>query len=460
VQLLIHADVGTDYSAAKPVSIGYVITDKNGRIVDSLSEDARLPPTMIGVPSPLQFVSTASLEPGDYGLKMSVVEGDRVGTVEHVFHAGLAAAGSVALSDLMVGGPATTTGDLEAPTVGYTVNFGTVHGYLEAYGPGSDSVTVKYEVAASESGAEPLLQADALGRTAGEQRMVFSNTLSVGRLPPGQYFLRAVVSSGAQPVKTMARAFEVAPAPVLMTSADNAAVASTTTDVYLPVADTAFLRAFRREDAARGDTLRLFRESVTPASRDAFDKGAASLSSGDYPNAEQSFKTAIRADDQSSVALAYLAATYAAAGHDTEAAGAWQTSLIDGSEFPQIYEWLGDTLLRQHDLSGAKTLLEEAAVKWPADLRFAKPIALVYATFGQGVQAVRMLTRHLSAHGDDVEALSLGVEWIYHLHSAGAAAQTLAEDAKLARVWADAYLNAKGPQAALVKQWMQALEAR
>jgi Flp pilus assembly protein TadD len=435
-----------------------VISDKNGRIVDSLSADARLPPVMNGVPSPLQFVSTASLEPGDYTLKMSVSEGDRIGTVEHSMHAGLTAAGPIVLSDLMVGGPATTA-NLAAPTVGYTVNFGTLHGYFEAYGPGSDALEVKYEVA-SASNADSLLEAVVTGKAAGRERVVFSETLPVNRLPPGKYVLRAVVSSGAQPVKTIARSFEVAAPPVLMTSAENRASAAVMVDVYLPVADNLFLRSFRREDASRGDTLRAFRESVTPDSRVAFDKGVASLAAADYPNAEQNFKNAVRVDDQSSVALAYLGATYAAAGHDTEAAGALQTSLVDGSEFPQIYEWLGDTLLRMHDLSQARTILEEAQGKWPADVRFAKPLALVYATFGQGREAVRMLERHLAAHADDAEALSLGVEWMYHLHAAGAFAHTPDDDVRIARSWADAYLKTKGPQAALLKEWIQALETR
>ena len=84
MQLLIHADVGTDYPASKVVSLGYVITDKDGHIVDSKSGDMRLPPVMNGVPSPLQFTGGASLPPGDYTLKLAVAEGDRVGTVEHV----------------------------------------------------------------------------------------------------------------------------------------------------------------------------------------------------------------------------------------------------------------------------------------------------------------------------------------------------------------------------------------
>ena len=52
----------------------------------------------------------------------------------------------------------------------------------------------------------------------------------------------------------------------------------------------------------------------------------------------------------------------------------------------------------------------------------------------------------------------MGVEWLYHLHAAGATAHTPREDLALGRTWADAYLRTEGPQAALVQQWMQALE--
>src|SRR5207245_1639133 len=71
VQLLIHADVGTDYPASKVVSVGYIITDRNGRMVDSKSADMRLLPTMTGVPSALQYTSGASLSPGEYPLKLA-----------------------------------------------------------------------------------------------------------------------------------------------------------------------------------------------------------------------------------------------------------------------------------------------------------------------------------------------------------------------------------------------------
>ena len=119
IQLLIHAAIGADYSASRVVSFGYVISDREGRIVESLGGDARLPPVMNGVPSPLQYNVGASLPPGEYTLKLAVVEGDRVGTIEHEIHAALVEAPPVKLSELMVGGPSVVR-QLDQPTIGHT----------------------------------------------------------------------------------------------------------------------------------------------------------------------------------------------------------------------------------------------------------------------------------------------------------------------------------------------------
>jgi hypothetical protein len=89
-----------------------------------------------------------------------------------------------------------------------------------------------------------------------------------------------------------------------------------------------------------------------------------------------------------------------------------------------------------------------------------KPLALMYATFGQGREAVRALERHLSAHPDDIESTYMALEWIYHLNLAGTSAQTKAEDVKVARGYAARYERAKGPQLPLVKQWLEYLEGR
>ena len=137
-----------------------------------------------------------------------------------------------------------------------------------------------------------------------------------------------------------------------------------------------------------------------------------------------------------------------------------QFALIEGSDVPEIYRWLGDALLRKNDLGEARNILQEAVEKWPADARFAKPLAILYATFGQGREAVRTLARHLEHDPADIEALALGVEWMYHLHLSNATAYSRAEDLKRARGYADRYAGTKGLQQALVRQWMEYLEKR
>jgi Tfp pilus assembly protein PilF len=192
--------------------------------------------------------------------------------------------------------------------------------------------------------------------------------------------------------------------------------------------------------------------------RTAFDQGLALLATSEYTKAELSFKKTIDPDTDSTAGLAYLAAAFAASGHDDAAASAWQTALVDGTELSQIYHWLSEALMRTHDYAEARTILEEAAGKWPSDVRFIKPLAMLYATFGKGREAIRTLERYLAEQPNDANALYLGVEWIYHVHAAGASVHDRAEDLKLAQTYAAAYEKANGPQIALVKQWIDFLE--
>jgi VWFA-related protein len=458
VQLLIHADIGVNYTTTRALSLGYIFLDKDGRVVENQAASARLKPVMEGVPSPLRFTGGASLPPGDYTLKIAVVDGDLVGSLEHPVHATLLNAGAISLSELMVGGPVDSSE--VRPTIGHTVSFGILQAYMEAYGPLQD-LKVRYEIAASPDG-DAILAADVPPRPAGDERAIFNRTLPVRQLPPGGYVLRAVLTSESGLTKSplnLTRAFEIAPPAVLLTSADGSAPAGpSATELFLPVGEEVFNRPFDRTATARPATLENFRSRVAPAYTTAFDKGVAALQAGDYPSAETSFKAAVTPTEDSSAALAYLAATFAAAGHDRQAASAWQTSLIDGAEIPEIYQWLGDTLLRVHDLPHARAVLEEAVGKWPADARFAKPLAMLYATMGLGREAVRTMQRHLEAQPTDVDGLFMGVEWIYNLHTLGAVARSRAEDLKLARTYAGAYERAKGPQVALVKQWIASLD--
>ncbi len=457
VQLLIHADVGTDYPASKVVSIGYVITDRDGKVVDNKSADMRLLPVMNGVPSPLQFTTGASLPPGDYTMKLAVAEGDRVGSIEHLVHAALPVAGGLTLSELMVGGPL-EGGELTTPTIGDQINFGAVHGYVEVYGAKLDGMTMEYEIATAPD-APALLNGDVPPRPAGDARVIFSKVMPVQSLPPGKYLLRAILSSadGAS-ISTLTRGFEIAPPKVLLTSAEGLGSVSVDAELFLPIDEAVMKPVFQHDLAVEEATLAPFRERVAPAVKVAFDQGVVFLAAGDWAKAELSFKKAIDPDADSTSPLTFLAASFAAAGKDREAASAWQTALVDGTDFPQLYAWLADALLRTHDYGAARAILEEAAGKWPADTRFTKPLAMLYGTFGRGREAVRTLEHYLDERQDDRDAYFYAVQWIYTVHAGGAVVHTRTEDRKRAHDYADAYLRARGPQSALVKQWVDYLD--
>jgi len=211
VRLLVHADIGGEYRGARSATVGYAIVDATGRTVESKVATADLTPAIAGVPGALEFLAAASVAPGNYRLKLVAIEGGRAGTVEHAVHAAIADATGVGLSDLMVG--ATAALDPFTPSVGYVVSSGKVHGYVEAYGPQTRSISVTYELAGDADGAT-LQSADIKGHLVAEDRIIFSELMPVTDLPPGPYVLRARVFASGQPVTTLTRAFEVRPAPV------------------------------------------------------------------------------------------------------------------------------------------------------------------------------------------------------------------------------------------------------
>ncbi len=121
-----------------------------------------------------------------------------------------------------------------------------------------------------------------------------------------------------------------------------------------------FARPFAPDRGAASRHAQPFRERVASAALPRFDQGIAALTRGDYEKAEQTLKGAVKLDADSTPMLTYLAAVFAAAGHDAEAASAWQTALDRRFGHGGDLWWLGDALLRSADLAQARTILEEA----------------------------------------------------------------------------------------------------
>ena len=140
-----------------------------------------------------------------------------------------------------------------------------------------------------------------------------------------------------------------------MTSAEAPAAPGAGAGVYLPVGRELFSRAFRAEEALEAGTLQAFRDRVAPAVRAGVRRrrGIAGRRRSTHRRSGRS-RQAIRGDADSTAALTYLAAVFAAAGYDAEASRAWQTALVEGSDFPEIYQWLGDALMRTRNLAEAR----------------------------------------------------------------------------------------------------------
>jgi VWFA-related protein len=458
IRLLIHTEIGSNYTAPQRLSIAYYVVDKNGKSVDGQVSDVRIAPSMSGLPSPLVFAGGASVDPGEYVVKLAVADGDRVGSVEIPVRASLLDLGRVKLTELLAGGPVPPV-NLLRPTVSARVSFGTLHGYLEAYGPDAATLGVRFEVAADERGPA-ILGADVQGVLVGYERVMFSQMVLVQSLPPGSYRLRALVRQGNTLVTSLGRAFEIA-APAEIASASSPAVPTASapgTPLYLPVEQKDLARPFAREDALKTPTLQLFQQRVPPPARAAFDEGITHLQKREYKEAEVSFKRAITPDADSTGSLVYLGVTYAAAGRDTQAASVWRTAMADGDDLPQLYEWLGDALLRLKSTGEARPILEEASSRWPEDPRFARPLALIYATFGKGLDAVRLLEKSLQERTDDQATLFLVLEWIFNAHRGGQLVHDRAEDVRLAHAYAEQYLKSGGLNEPLVKQWLGYLD--
>jgi len=228
--------------------------------------------------------------------------------------------------------------------------------------------------------------------------------------------------------------------------------------LYLPVEQRELSRAFDRDAALKPETLAVFQSRVPASARPAFDEGIAHLQKRDYRDAEASFKKAITPEVDSSGALVYLGVTYAAAGRESQATGAWRTAMVGADDVPQLYEWLGESLLRQRSSGEARPVFEEAASRFPEDDRFHRPLALLYATFGKGIDAVKLLEKSLEKRQDDSNSLFLVVEWIFNAHRGGAVVHDRAEDVRLAHQYATQYVKSGGLNEPLVKQWLSYLD--
>ena len=486
VNVVIGADVGTPTTEPLDVHVGFVVVDPRGTIAGNQLGSATLRPSGDSA-APLQYVGNFEVSPGDYTLRLAVVDAEgRAGSVHHAVAARLKEAGGVAVSDLVITTPSSGRSGVR-PDVHLTLQGPAMQAIVEiaATDPRSLRDTrVAFEVAESAGG--PAIVSEG-GRFAGahDARRSAAAVLNVGVLPAGRYVARAVVQvPGHEPVTT-ARPFDIAPrrpraAPSRMAAGRPAEVGRMRPpippfkkdDVLAPAVVNPFidhvLHEYSPSPAAR-EALEAIKagnlRDPAKGSREIGDLGLAfaqglSLLARDRPaEADAYFRAALRQSSDFIGAAFYLGATHAAAGRDRDAVGAWQTALIGEVGAPGIYPVLIDGLLRLGEAEDALATLAEAEPTFTDRTQYIRRLVQACALAGRYDQALPLAHEYLADRPDDRDLLFVAMQLIFEGHASGTLADEAAEIGRF-RQYAERYEALNGPQALVVRGWRKALGIR
>jgi hypothetical protein len=312
-------------------------------------------------------------------------------------------------------------------------------------------------------------------------RRVAEAVIPIALLPPGEYIARAVVSVGGQKLGQVSHPFRIVRAAGANPSAIIGALRTSE-----PIPFTSRIEAFERTSVLAPPVVGFFLDRMNvgrnaamtpPAAIEAaragrfdeaidavtkvpgnqlapvFLRGLALYAKGDLEGAAGKFRESLRIDSEFFPAAFYLGACYAAGGHDREAAGAWQTSLITEGDAPFVYTLLGDAFLRLHEEDQAIDILKEASTLWPGRAEVQMRLGTAYAQANRPVEAIQTLDPYLTEHPQDQERLFVALRAIYEARSVGKAIGTAEEDRQRFDRYATAYAKAGGTQQALVDQW-------
>jgi tetratricopeptide (TPR) repeat protein len=308
-------------------------------------------------------------------------------------------------------------------------------------------------------------------------------TLKLGVLPPGEYVARAVVTLPGHPEAHVTRSFRLAPVAAATDASPIAArVAGDEAPPPLPIARiVAPVTRFAVDEVLKPEIVRGFLDDllqahpvssasapivrqaregtfvITPAdSRSpaadepalSFIRGLAQLQKKQYAQAAAWFQLSLKGASDFLGAAFYLGAVHAANGRNTDAVGAWQMSLLNGGK--TVYPLLVDATLRVGDAQAALDLIAEAPEAWPTDEARLRRVVTAQAMLGQFAPALETLDALLKRQPGDVDLLFVAIQVLYRQHLARAlpaADRTRFDD------YSKRYLDARGPEAALVETW-------
>ncbi len=474
------------------IALAYKLsTDRNRLLASQIDRDVK---ATINPATKVQTFTT--FVTSDIGarhiLKVAVLDDrGRRGSVEHTFEPKFVELGDVTIADLLLADQRSSGGSA-TPAIGGEFTSGMVHGYLELYAGSADvlkNTTVIFEVAADEAARAIDGAAGKVQPSSAESpdRRAVEGTIPTTLLPPGNYVLRAVISTDGQKLGHVARPFTVGRVSADASTAANGMTLRSPSMRAAAVPFTSKTERFERASVLTPEVVGFFMERLNFTQRgesspestidharagrfeeavraltsrtgtvpSTFLSGLALYAKGELEPAAAKFRETLRLDSEFFPAAFYLGSCYAAGGRDQEAIGAWQLSLVTESDAPFIYTLLGDALLRERDIEQALQVLNEAAGVWPDDEQVQVRIGAAYAMSGKRVEALDRLAPYLERHPDDFERHFVALRTLYEARAARQPIRSADEDRALFEKWSAAYAAAKGPQQALVDQWQR-----
>ncbi|MFB3855623.1 MAG: VWA domain-containing protein [Vicinamibacterales bacterium] len=493
LQVHVAAEIGQGATAEETMVVGFVLTDQSGRPRASAGQRLALQPVDPRAPSPLRYTGRAWIEPGDYTLKLAVVQpGGLRGSIEHPVRVRLTRAGPLQAADLFVL-DAPGSGSIEfRPEVVTRLTGQRVAAFCELYAEGPkafEQAGITFEIAASEDGPALI---GGTARPAGTEptRRMVQLAMSTSMLPPGDYFARIILTDGGNETARLLRAFRVERRPVAGGAAGAGGAPGATSGTPAIGAESVVPKpVFRREallepdalwpflnqlgkpsspivaaalDDAREGRFDAILESPPPAMPDmamSFVRGLALYARGGQANLNEAL-AAFREASGFFPATFYIGACFAAAGMDTEAAGAWQTSLVTQENVPIVYEMLSDALMRLGRYSEANDILEEAAARFQGLESLEPRRAAASLGMGDAQGAFRRVASFIDRHPDDLDAMFLALRLLYEAVADEKWIAGREEDRARLLEYARKYSEAGGPHDALVQQWVKAVGKR
>lgn len=498
LRVLIAAELGEPATEPAEWPVGILVLDKDTKIVASTLTPTQLSPASAHEPSPRLLLTSVTLEPGDYVLRVATIDAEgRTGSVHHSLAARFRdGPGRLEMSDLVVAAQPLERGATFKPTASALVDTEAMSAMIEVVS--SDPRTlgrarVRIEVATPDA-KKPLVSADARSARREEGRRAFAATMQLGILPPGEYVATAVVSVPGEDDASISRHFRLEPSAAARAAATAATAEPVNVDPDAPPVPPAPSRIlapvpkFLPSLVVRPEVVEPFLEGLLdlhPPSSDlasivenarkgvyaapdvdagrteddeltlAFIRGLGALQKNEIAQASAWFERTAKGASDFLGAAFYLGACHAAAGRDPEAIGAWQMALL--SENPgAVYPLLVDALLRVGDGRQAADVLAEAPAAWADDRERLRREATAEAMLGDFTSAMPKLADLLAGMREpDASLLFLTIQVLYRLHVDGRGLDE-ANRARFAQYVAQ-YERAKGPDLALVETWKRAV---